>query len=141
MAKPIKAVIKITIPAGQATPAPPIGPTLAPFGISTQEFCSQFNEKTRNDNGILTPAVITIYEDRTFDFITKTPPTSELIRRELKIKKGSGKPNLEKVGKLTKEQIKRIVDIKIPDLNTTDPAQAEKIVAGTAKQMGIEVEV
>ena len=141
MAKPIKAVIKITIPAGQATPASPIGPTLAPFGISTQEFCSQFNEKTRNDNGILTPAVITIYEDRTFDFITKTTPTSELIRRELKIKKGSGKPNLEKVGKLTKEQIKRIVDIKIPDLNTTDPAQAEKIVAGTAKQMGIEVEV
>ncbi|HNS71618.1 MAG TPA: 50S ribosomal protein L11, partial [bacterium] len=130
MAKPIKAIIKITIPAGQATPAPPIGPTLAPYGISTQEFCSQFNERTREGQGILTPVVITIYDDRSFDFITKTPPTSELIRRELKIKKGSARPNLDKVGKLTKEQIQKIVEIKMPDLNTTDPNQAAKIVAG-----------
>jgi large subunit ribosomal protein L11 len=108
MAKPIKAIIKITIPAGQATPAPPIGPTLAPYGISTQEFCSQFNERTREGQGILTPVVITIYDDRSFDFITKTPPTSELIRRELKIKKGSERPNLNKVGKLTKEQIQKM---------------------------------
>ena len=141
MAKPIKAIIKITIPAGQATPAPPIGPTLAPYGISTQEFCSQFNERTKEGQGILTPVVITIYDDRSFDFITKTPPTSELIRRELKIKKGSERPNLNKVGKLTKEQIQKIVEIKMPDLNTTDPDQAAKIVAGTAKQMGIETEI
>ena len=141
MAKPIKAIIKITIPAGQATPAPPIGPTLAPYGISTQEFCSQFNERTKDGQGILTPVVITIDDDRSFDFITKTPPTSELIRRELKIKKGSARPNLDKVGKLTKEQIQKIVEIKMPDLNTTDPEQAAKIVAGTAKQMGIETEI
>ena len=141
MAKPIKAIIKITIPAGQATPAPPIGSTLAPYGISTQEFCSQFNERTKEGQGILTPVVITIYDDRSFDFITKTPPTSELIRRELKIKKGSERPNLDKVGKLTKEQIQKIVEIKMPDLNTTDPEQAAKIIAGTAKQMGIETEI
>ena len=141
MAKPIKAIIKITIPAGQATPAPPIGPTLAPYGISTQEFCTQFNEQTREGNGVLTPVIITIYEDRTFEFITKTPPTSELIRRELKIKKGSARPNLDKVGKLTKEQIQKIVEVKMPDLNTSDPNQAAKIVAGTARQMGIETEI
>lgn len=141
MAKEIKAVIKITIKAGAATPAPPIGPTLAPYGISTQEFCAQFNEKTREGNGILTPAVITIYEDRSFDFILKTPPTSELIRRELGIKKGSARPNLEKVGKITKAQILKIVEIKMPDLNTSDPEQAAKTVAGTARQMGIEVEL
>ena len=141
MAKPIKKIIKITIPAGQATPAPPIGPTLAPYGISTQEFCLQFNEKTKEGNGILTPAVITIYEDRSFDFITKTPPTSELIRREIKIKKGSARPNLDKVGKLSKEQIQKIVEIKMPDLNTSDPEQAAKIIAGTARQMGIDTEI
>lgn len=141
MAKEIKKVIKITIPAGQATPAPPIGPTLAPYGISTQEFCTQFNEQTREGNGILTPVIITIYEDRSFDFITKTPPTSELIRREMKIKKGSARPNLDKVGKLTKEQIQKIVEIKMPDLNTSDPNQAAKIVAGTARQMGVETEI
>lgn len=141
MAKPIKKVIKITIPAGQATPAPPIGPTLAPYGISTQEFCLQFNERTREGNGILTPVVITIYDDRSFDFITKTPPTSELIRREIKIKKGSARPNLDKVGKLSKAQILKIVEIKMPDLNTSDPEQAAKIIAGTARQMGIETEI
>ncbi len=141
MAKEIKKIIKLTIPAGQATPAPPIGPTLAPYGISTQEFCTQFNERTREGNGILTPIIITIYEDRSFDFITKTPPTSELIRREIKIKKGSARPNLEKVGKLTKEQIQKIVEVKMPDLNTSDPDQAAKIVAGTARQMGVETEI
>jgi large subunit ribosomal protein L11 len=141
MAKEIKKIIKITIPAGQATPAPPIGPTLAPYGISTQEFCMQFNEKTREGNGVLTPVIITIYEDRSFDFITKTPPTSELIRREIKIKKGSARPNLDKVGKLSKDQIKKIVEVKMPDLNTSDPDQAAKIIAGTARQMGIETEI
>lgn len=141
MAKEIKKVIKITIPAGGATMAPPIGPTLAPYGINTGDFCTQFNEKTRENNGILTPVVLTIYEDRSFDFILKTPPTSELIRRELNIKKGSGKPNLEKVGKLTNEQVAKIVEIKMPDLNTSDPSQAAKIVAGTAKQMGIDTDI
>lgn len=141
MAKEIKKIIKMVIPAGMATMAPPIGPTLAPYGINTQDFCSQFNDKTRESNGILTPVILTIYEDRTFDFILKTPPTSELIRREIKIKKGSAKPNLDKVGKLTKEQIMRIVDVKMPDLNTSDPEQAAKIIAGTAMQMGIEVEI
>ena len=141
MAKEIKKVIKITIPAGQATMAPPIGPTLAPYGINAQDFCTQFNEKTREDNGILTPVILTIYEDRSFDFILKTPPTSELIRRELKIKRGSGKPNLEKVGKLSKEQLKKIIDIKMPDLNTSDYGKATKIIAGTAKQMGVDVEL
>ncbi len=141
MAKEIKKIIKITIPAGQATMAPPIGPTLAPYGINAGEFCNQFNEQTREDNGILTPVVLTIYEDRTFSFITKTPPTSELIRRELKIKAGSGKPNLEKVGKLSKEQVMKIAEIKMPDLNTSDIEQAAKIIAGTAKQMGIETDI
>jgi len=140
MAKEIKVIIKITIPAGKATAAPPIGPTLAPYGIATQDFCSQFNEKTKDGQGILTPVVLTIYEDRTFTFFLKTPPTSELIRRELKIKKGSGEPNLKKVGTLTKEQIKRIFEIKQPDLNTNDLEKATKIIEGTARQMGVEVE-
>ena len=140
MAKKIKVIIKITIPAGKATAAPPIGPTLAPYGIATQDFCSQFNEKTKDGQGILTPVVLTIYEDRTFTFFLKTPPTSELIRRELKIKKGSGEPNLNKVGTLTKEQIKRIFEIKKPDLNTNDLEKATKIIEGTARQMGVEVE-
>ena len=140
MAKEIKVIIKITIPAGKATAAPPIGPTLAPYGIATQDFCSQFNEKTKDGQGILTPVVLTIYEDRTFTFFLKTPPTSELIRRELKIKKGSGEPNLKKVGTLTKEQIKRIFEIKKPDLNTNDLEKATKIIEGTARQMGVEVE-
>jgi large subunit ribosomal protein L11 len=141
MAKEINKVIKITIPAGRATMAPPIGPTLAPYGINTQDFCAQFNEKTKEDNGILTPVVLTIYKDRSFDFILKTPPTSELIRRELKIKRGSGKPNVEKVGTLSKEQLKRIIEINMPDLNTSDFDKAVKIIAGTAKQMGVGVEV
>ena len=141
MAKPIKKIIKITIPAGKATMAPPIGPTLAPYGINAQDFCAQFNEKTRENDGILTPVVLTIYEDRSFGFELKTPPTSELIRRELHIKLGSAKPNLDKVGKLSKAQIMKIVEIKMPDLNTSDPKQAAKIIAGTAKQMGVDVEL
>ncbi len=141
MAKEIKATIKLVIPAGQASPAPPIGPTLSQYGINMGEFCSQFNEKTREGNSILTPVVLTIYKDSTFSFITKTPPTSELIRRELKIKKGSGEPNLNKVGKLTDEQLKKIAEIKMEDLNTTDIKQAKKIIAGTAKQMGIETNI
>jgi large subunit ribosomal protein L11 len=141
MAKEIKAVVKLVIAAGQATPAPPIGPTLSQYGINMGEFCSQFNEKTREGNGILTPVILTVYKDSTFSFITKTPPTSELIRRELKIKKGSGTPNLTKVGKLTNEQLEKIAAIKMEDLNTTDMEQAKKTIAGTARQMGIETNI
>ncbi len=138
MAKEIKATVKLVIPAGQATPAPPIGPTLSQFGINMGEFCNQFNEKTKENQGILTPVVLTVFKDSSFTFITKTPPTSELIRRELKIKKGSGEPNLTKVGKLSDEQLTKIAEIKLVDLNTNDIEQAKKIIAGTAKQMGIE---
>lgn len=140
MAKKIFKQLKLLIPAGQATPAPPIGPTLAPYGISTNEFCTRFNEKTRENMGVLTPVILSIYDDRTFSFITKTPPTSELIRRELKIQKGSAKPNLEKVGKLSKDAIKRIIETKYPDLNTKEFDKAVLIIAGTARQMGVELE-
>jgi large subunit ribosomal protein L11 len=140
MAKEVKIEIKLQIPAGQASPAPPIGPTLAPMGIDTQAFCQQFNEATKEDQGILTPVVLTIYEDRSFEFYTKTPPVSELIRRELGIKKGSERPNLDKVGKLSQKQLEKIAEIKMPDLNTDDMDKAKKIIQGTAKQMGIEWE-
>jgi large subunit ribosomal protein L11 len=138
--KEVKIQIKLQIPAGQASPAPPIGPTLAPMGIDTQAFCQQFNEATQEDQGILTPVVLTIYEDRSFEFITKTPPVGELIRRELGIKKGSERPNLDKVGTLTQEQLEKIAKIKMPDLNTDDIEKAKKIIQGTARQMGIEWE-
>ncbi len=141
MGKEVKAEIKLVIAAGQASPAPPIGPTLSQYGINMGEFCNQFNEKTKEGNGVLTPVILTIYKDSTFSFITKTPPTSELIRKELKIKKGSGEPNLNKVGKLTNEQLTKIAEIKMEDLNTTDIEKAKKTVAGTAKQMGIETNI
>lgn len=140
MAKEIETKMKLTIPAGQASMAPPIGPALAPTGINTNEFVQRFNDETAEGQGILTPVIITIYDDRTFDLEFKTPPVSELIRRELGLKKGSATPNLKKVGKLTVEQVDKIVEIKRPDLNTNDIKQARKIVAGTAMQMGVEVE-
>lgn len=138
MAKEVKAQIKIEIAAGQASPAPPIGPILSPHGIDLKAFCDQFNEKTQEGKGIITPVVLTIYEDRSFDFILKTPPVGELIRRELGLKKGSDRPNTEKVGKLTDAQLEKIAEIKMPDLNTTDIKKAKEIIKGTAKQMGIE---
>lgn len=138
MAKEIKAKVKLQIPAGSASPAPPIGPALSQHGIDIKGFCDQFNEKTKDGHGILTPVVLTIYVDRTFDFITKTPPVSELIRRELNIKKGSGTPNLDKVGKLSEEQLERIAQAKMADLNTDDIEQAKKSIKGTARQMGVE---
>lgn len=139
MAKEVKATVKLVIAAGAATPAPPIGPTLSQYGINMGEFCSQFNEKTRENQGILTPVILTIYKDKTFSFVTKTPPTSELIRREIKIKAGSSTPNLKKVGKLTQDQLTKIAEQKMVDLNTSDIDQAKKIIAGTAKQMGVEI--
>lgn len=138
MAKEISAVVKIQINAGQASPAPPIGPTLSQYGIDIKAFCDEFNEKTKEGQGILTPVVLTIYEDRSFNFITKTPPVGELIRRELNIKKGSSTPNIDKVGKLNDAQLTKIAEIKMPDLNTKDIEKAKEIVKGTAKQMGIE---
>ncbi|MCA9376330.1 50S ribosomal protein L11 [Candidatus Nomurabacteria bacterium] len=138
--KIVKQKMKLVIPAGQASLAPPIGPALSPTGINTNDFVQKFNEKTAEGQGILTPVIITIFEDRSFTLEFKTPPTSELIRRELKIKKGSPIPNIKKVGKLSKAQILKIVEIKMPDLNTTDEKQAYNTIAGTAKQMGIEVE-
>lgn len=139
MAKKVTFELKLVIPAGGATPAPPIGPTLAPYGISTQQFCQEFNERTRENNGVLTPVILTIYEDRTFSFITKTAPTSELIRRAMKISKGSATPNLKKVGKLTQDQVREIAQTKMVDLNTQDVEKAMKIVEGTARQMGVEI--
>ena len=141
MAKEVKSIVKITIPAGSANPAPPIGPALSQHGIDIKAFCDEFNEKTQEGHGILTPVVLTVYEDRSFDFITKTPPVSELIRRELNIKKGSGRPNLDKVGKLSDEQLTRIAEKKMEDLNTDDIEKAKESIKGTARQMGIEWEM
>ena len=138
MAKEIKAVVKLYIKAGSATPAPPIGPALSSYGIDLKGFCDKFNKETKEGQGIITPVVLTIYEDRSFTFVTKTPPVGELIRKELNIKKGSDKPNIDKVGKLTNDQIEKIVKIKMPDLNTDNMDKAKEIIKGTAKQMGVE---
>ncbi len=138
MAKEVKAVVKLYIKAGAASPAPPIGPALSSYGIDLKSFCDKFNEATKKDQGVVTPVVLTIYEDRSFTFETKTPPVGELIRRELNIKKGSDRPNIDKVGKLTDAQLEKIAKIKMPDLNTDDIEKAKEIIKGTAKQMGIE---
>ncbi|MGC8981501.1 MAG: 50S ribosomal protein L11 [Minisyncoccia bacterium] len=138
--KEIKAKVKLIIPAGEATPAPPIGPSLAQYGINIGEFCSKFNEATKNDKGVKIPVEIIIYEDRTFDFSIKKPPVSDLIKRYLKIEKGSGEAKKVIVGKLKKEDVRKIAEEKLPDLNTNDIEKAMKIVIGTAKSMGIEIE-
>ncbi|MAG29106.1 50S ribosomal protein L11 [bacterium] len=137
--KEIKAVVKLQIPAGQANPAPPVGTALGPHGVNMQEFCTQFNEKTQEQRGDIIPVVINIYEDRSFDFILKTPPAAELLKKAAKIKKGSGEPNVKKVGKVTRDQVKEIAEQKMPDLNANDIEAAMKIVEGTARQMGLEV--
>jgi len=140
MAKVVEKTMKLTIPAGKASMAPPIGPALAPTGINTNDFVTQFNDQTSDGQGILTPVIISIYDDRSFSLEFKTPPVSELIRRALKIKKGSDTPNLKKVGTLTIQQVDEIIAIKKVDLNTDDIVQSRKIIAGTARQMGIEIE-
>ena len=137
--KTIKAKIKLQIPAGQANPAPPIGSALGQHGVAIQDFCNQFNERTKDQRGDIIPVEINVYEDRTFDFITKTPPTAELIKKELGLKKGSGVPNKEKVGEISDAQLAKVAEIKMPDLNANDLEAAKKIVAGTAKSMGLEV--
>jgi len=140
MAKKIKVIVKLQIPAGKATPAPPVGPALAPHGLSLMEFCQKFNEATKNQVGSTIPAEVTIYEDRTYEFKLKTPPASELLKKAAGIEKGSGTPNKTKVGKITKEQLKKIAEQKMTDLNAEDIEAAMKIIEGTARQMGIEVE-
>ncbi len=137
--KKVITVIKLQIAAGQANPAPPVGPALGQHGLNIQEFCTKFNEATRDRMGDIVPVEISVYEDRTYDFIMKTPPTSELIKKAAKIKKGSSKPLAEKVGTITKEQLREIAEIKLPDLNTDDIEAAMRIVAGTARQMGVEI--
>lgn len=140
MAKKVKTILKLQIPAGKANPAPPIGPALGQHGINIMEFCKAFNEKTRDKGESVIPVVLTIYEDRSFTFILKTPPVSDLIRKALKIEKGSADPLKTKVGKLTKVQLQQIAEAKMQDLNAGSLEAAMKIVAGTARSMGVEVE-
>lgn len=138
--KKIKAVVKIQIPAGKATAGPPIGSSLGPHGINIGQFVKDFNAQTASQDGLVIPVVMTIYEDRSFEFILKTPPVAVLIRKELKLEKGSGVPNKNKVGKLTKEQVKKIAEIKMPDLNTKSLESAMSMVKGAARSMGVTVE-
>jgi len=141
MAKKIKTIIKLNLPAGEATPAPPVGPALGQHGLPIMEFVKAYNEQTADKKGQVIPAVITVFEDRTFSFITKLPPVAELIKKELKIEKGSGKPSREQAGVLTKAQVEKIAKEKLADLNCgEDVSAAEKIVEGTARSMGIKVE-
>lgn len=140
MAKKIQAMVKLQIPAGQANPSPPVGPALGQHGVNIMDFCKQFNARTKDQPpGTIIPAVITIYSDRSFTFITKTPPASVLIKQALKIEKGSSEPKKNIVGKITRSQLKDIAKIKLPDLNTDDIEKAIKIIEGTARSMGIQV--
>ena len=139
MAKKINAVVKLQLNAGKATPAPPVGSTLGPYGINMMEFIKGYNEKTAAMIGTVVPVEITIYEDRSFTFITKTPPAPELIKKAAGAAKGSSRPNTEKVGKLTQEQVRQIAETKMPDLNANDIDAAIKIIAGTARSMGIDI--
>jgi large subunit ribosomal protein L11 len=138
--KKVKTQIKLQVPAGQANPAPPIGPALGQHGVNIMDFCKQFNERTKKlEPGMPIPVVITVYEDRSFTFITKMPPVSALIRKACKIPKGSGEPNKNKVGKLTRKQLEEIAKEKMPDLNTKDLEKAIEMVKGTARSMGVEI--
>jgi len=140
MAKKVVGFVKLQIPAGQATPAPPVGPALGQKGVNIMEFCKQFNARTQASQGLIIPVVITVFSDKSFTFITKTPPAAVLLVKEAKIEKGSGEPNRMKVAKVTREQVKKIAETKMPDLNTTDIESAISMVAGTARSMGIVVE-
>jgi large subunit ribosomal protein L11 len=138
--KKIKAIVKLQIQAGQATPAPPVGPVLAQHGVNIVEFCQKFNDATKNNQGFKIPVEITVYEDRTYNFSLKQPPASELLKKAAGIEKGSGEPNKTKVAKITRTQLREIAQKKLPDLNTDDIEQAMKIIEGTAKNMGITIE-
>lgn len=139
MAKKLKAQVKLQIPAGSANPAPPVGPALGQHGVGIMDFCKQFNDKTKAQTGLVIPVVISIYQDRSFTFITKSPPASVLLKRAAGIAVASKEPNKEKVGKVTKEQLREIVKLKQKDLNSQNEEQAMKMISGTARSMGIEV--
>ncbi len=140
MAKKITAFIKLQCPAGQANPAPPVGPALGQHGVNIMEFCKQFNAKTQSQAGMIIPVIITVYQDRSFTFILKTPPASVLLMKAAKVEKGSGVPNKDKVGKVTKKQVEEIAKIKLPDLNCSTLEAAMRQVEGTARSMGLTVE-
>ena len=137
--KKIAAMVKVQLQAGMANPAPPVGTALGPHGVNIMEFCKAFNAQTQQENGRITPVEITVYEDRSFDFITKTPPAAVLIKEALRIEKGSGEPNRNQVGTITKAQVRQIAEQKMPDLNANDVDQASKIIEGTARSMGVDV--
>jgi len=139
MAKPITAVVKLQVPAGQATPAPPVGTALGPHGVNIMEFVKQFNARTQAQSGMITPVEVTIFKDRTFTFITKTPPAAVLLKIEAGIEKGSPTSNRQKVGKVTRAQVRKIAELKMPDLNATSIEGAMAMVAGTARSIGLEV--
>jgi large subunit ribosomal protein L11 len=139
LAKKVSAQIKLQIPGGQANPAPPVGPALGQHGVNIMEFCKAFNAKTKEANGMITPVIITVYSDRTFSFITKTPPVSILILKELGIEKGSAVPNKDKVGTITMDKVRKIAEMKMPDLNSASVEAAMRTVMGTARSMGVQV--
>ncbi len=139
MTKKIKAIVKLQVPAGQATPAPPVGPALAPHGLNIMEFCQKFNELTKNQVGWIIPVEISVYENKTYELKLKQPPASELLKKAAGIEKGSGLPNKTKVGKITREQLRKIAEQKMTDLNADSIEAAMKIIEGTAKNMGIEI--
>ena len=139
MAKKIITTVKLQIPAGQANPSPPVGPALGQHGVNIMEFCKAFNARTQNQEGIIIPALITIYSDRSFTFVTKTPPAAVLLKKAAKIVKGSGEPNRNKVGKVTKDQIREIAQLKMKDLNAVDLEGAIRTIEGTARSMGLEI--
>ena len=139
MAKKVTGIVRLQVPAGQANPAPPIGPALGAQGVNIMAFCKEFNSKTADKAGLIIPVVITVYADRSFSFILRSPPAAVLLKKAAGIEKASGKPNSEKVGKVTKAQIMEIVKMKEADLNASDPEHAARIIAGTARSMGIEV--
>ena len=140
MAKKVTGFIKLQIPAGQANPAPPVGPALGQKGVNIMEFCKQFNAKTKDQQGLIIPVIITVFSDKSFTFITKTPPAATLLLKAAKLEKGSGEPNRNKVGKVTKKQVKEIAEMKMVDLNAASVDAAMSMVAGTARSMGITVE-
>lgn len=139
MAKKVRAVVKLQIPAGKATPAPPVGTALGPHGVNIMAFCKEYNERTAHQAGMVIPVVVTIYEDRSFTFVTKTPPVSDLLKKAAGIEKGASNPGHQKVGRVTRQQIREIAQLKLPDLNTNDLEAAMRMVEGSARSMGIEI--
>ena len=139
MAKTVSSTIKLQISAGEANPAPPVGPALGQHGVNIMEFCKAFNSQTESKRGTIIPVIITVYEDKSFSFVTKTPPAATLIKKAINLEKGSGEPNKNKVGKLTEAQLEEIAKVKLPDLNANDLEGAKKIIAGTARSMGVDI--